>query len=279
MRGLDIYADLLESTGNEYDAWVNFTKSNIAPEDFEVVSKILDRQNLLENFEHGTEPAPFEYRRLGNDGKYHWIRLVARIFKDTQTGDVLVFGYAFDIEEEKREKQELLQRAQTDLFTGLYNKVTTEALIGKAIRSGSGILLLLDVDNLKKINDRLGHEVGDRVLKYVASVIKSCSRSNDILGRIGGDEFMIYLLDMGNIAAAERRAAEILSLLAKGTDCKGRKQTITASIGIAPIDGTVNSFSDAYNRADLALYQVKHRKKNGYAVYGETGPGESPAPQ
>ena len=91
--------------------------------------------------------------------------------------------------------------------------------------------------------------------------------------------FMIYLLDMGNIAAAERRAAEILSLLAKGTDCKGRKQTITASIGIAPIDGTVNSFSDAYNRADLALYQVKHRKKNGYAVYGETGPGESPAPQ
>lgn len=265
--GIENYADAFDTNNSNYDDWLRFMESIVYQADYGFFALSLNRHNLTENFNNGVEPSPFEYRRLMKDGKYHWIRLVLRIFKDIESNDILVFGYVFDIDKEMREKQELVFRAQTDLFTGLSNKTTTEALIKTEIRKRTGILLLLDVDDFKNFNDRLGHEVGDNILKYVASVLRNCSRETDILGRIGGDEFMIFLKSTNNLAAAEQRAEEILFLLQNDDDYNRRNHPITASIGIALIDETVENFSDAYRHADIAMYRVKNSQKNGYAVY------------
>jgi len=270
ISGLEHYVHSYDTANYKYDAWFDSMKPIIHPDYFDVFSKSLDRHNLIENFNNGVEPQPFEYQRWCEDGKYHWVRLVLRIFKDIENGDISVFGYIFDIDKEIREKQELLFRAQTDGFTGLYNKATTETLIEEEIKNGTGILLLMDVDNFKNVNDRLGHEVGDNVLKHVAHILKSCSRETDILGRIGGDEFMVFLKDTNNLAAAQQRADELLRLFQSENDYSRKNHPITASIGIAVIDKTVTNFSDAYNHADCALYQVKHSKKNSYAIYDES---------
>lgn len=202
ISGLEIYNEPLDDINNEYDAWFEYARAKIYPDDYDIYFKSLQRQNLLNNFNRGIEPKPFEYRRLGKDNNYHWVRLILRMFKDVETDDVYVFGYAFDIEDEVRDRQALLRCAQTDLFTGLYNKTTTETFIGEEIRKGAGILLLLDVDNFKNINDRFGHEAGDYVLKHISDLLTETFRKCDIIGRIGGDEFMIFIKDTTDISIA-----------------------------------------------------------------------------
>lgn len=267
ISGLEVYCEPVENIPTEYDRWFEYVKSKIYPDDYDIFYKSLERRNLLSNYEMGIEPKPFEYRRFGADNFYHWVRLVLRMFKDVETGDVHLFGYAFDIEDEARNRQTLLRCAQTDLFTGLYNKVTTETIIGEEVRKGAGILLLLDIDNFKTVNDRFGHETGDHVLKRISELLTDTFRKCDVVGRIGGDEFMIFIRDTTDISIAEDRAAEILKRLRSGINCGGQRLFITVSIGIVVIDEKIDSFSLAYNRADSALYRAKHSGKNGYFIY------------
>ncbi len=141
ISGSEIYGDSLENLHNEYDVWYDYVLTRILPEDRGIFIKSLERQNLLDNFNRGIEPKPFEYRHCSNGDKWHWVRLVLRMFKDVVSADVYLFGYAFDIENEVRDRQALMLVAQTDLSTGLYNKAATENLIWEEIRKGAGILL------------------------------------------------------------------------------------------------------------------------------------------
>jgi diguanylate cyclase (GGDEF)-like protein len=273
ISGNQIYDDDLETLRNEYDEWFDYVLTKILPEDRDIVIKSLDRQNLLGNFYRGIEPKPFEYRHFGRDDNWHWVRLVLRMFQDVESADVYLFGYAFDIDNEVRDRQALMHGAQTDLFTGLYNKATTETLIWEEILKGAGILLLLDIDNFKSINDRFGHEAGDYVLKYFSELLVNIFRGGDIVGRVGGDEFMIYIKDTADISIVEKRAAEIMTQLKTGVDYNRIRILVTVSIGIAVIDEKINSFSLAYNQADSALYQAKNNGKNCYVMYGSENEG------
>lgn len=268
ISGSEIYGDKLEMLHNEYDVWFDYVLTRILPEDRDIVIKSLDRQNLLDNFNRGIEPKPFEYRHSGHDGKWRWVRLVLRMFSDVESADVYLFGYAFDIENEVRDRQALMLGAQTDLFTGLYNKATTENLIWEEIRKGAGFLLLLDIDNFKSVNDRFGHEAGDYVLKYFSDLLTNVFRGGDIVGRVGGDEFMVYLKDTTDVSIVEKKAAEIMSQLKTGVDYDKIRILFTASIGAALVDEKINSFSLAYNQADSALYQAKNNGKNCFVMYG-----------
>jgi|GEM_PF-1307280 len=270
ISGLEIYSESIERLNDEYDAWFKFAEAKIHSSDHGIFYKSLERENLLENYSRGVEPKPFEYRRKGDDGDYHWVRLVLRVFKDIETDDVLVFGYAFDIEKEVNERSILLYNAQTDLFTGLYNKATTERIIGEEIRKGAGMLLLLDIDNFKDINDHFGHEAGDVVLKRISELLLLIFRQCDIIGRIGGDEFMIYLKDTTDISIAEERGTEILTRLKTGAEYGEHRIFVTVSIGIVVVDEKIDSFSVAYNRADCALYRAKRSGKNCYSIYNES---------
>ena len=105
IRGLEYYDEFLERTHYDYDVWFEFAKSNVQQEYRDTYNKSICRKNLIDNFNKGIEPEPFEYRRIGSDS---WIRLVLRVFKDVESDDVYVFGYGFDIDNEVRERQALM---------------------------------------------------------------------------------------------------------------------------------------------------------------------------
>ncbi|MBP8640828.1 MAG: GGDEF domain-containing protein [Oscillospiraceae bacterium] len=267
ISGSEIYNDPLVALHNEYDAWFEYAKSRILPEEYDYFCKTLERQNLLNDFNRGVEPKPMEYRHLTKDNNYRWVRLVLRMFRDVETDDVYLFGYAFDIDREVRNKEALMLEAQTDLFTGLYNKTTTEKLIGEELKNGAGLLFLLDIDDFKSVNDRFGHEAGDCVIKYFSDLLLNIFRKGDIVGRVGGDEFMIYVKDTAAISIAVDKANEILARLKTGVDYENIRIIISTSIGIAVIDEESYSFSDIYNQADCALYEAKFNGKNNYVIF------------
>ena len=105
IHGLEYYDEYIERIYYDYDTWFEYAKSNVQQEYRDSYCKSLERQTLLDNFNKGIEPKPFEYRRIGSDS---WIRLVIRMFKDVETDDVYVFGYGFDIDNEVRERQALI---------------------------------------------------------------------------------------------------------------------------------------------------------------------------
>ena len=272
LRGLEFYGEFPNPIYYDYDAWFEYAKSNVQQEYRDIYCKSLERQNLLDNFNKGIEPKPFEYRRIGSD---NWIRLVLRMFKDVESDDVYVFGYGFDIENEVRDRQALMLGARTDLFTGLYNKATTETLIEEEVGKGAGIMFLLDVDDFKSVNDRFGHEAGDCVLKYLSDLLLNIFRKGDIVGRVGGDEFMIYIKDTADISIAEDKASEIIKGLKTGVDYENIRIIVSSSIGITVIDEENYSFAEAYHQADSALYEAKFNGKNGYVIYGNNAECES----
>lgn len=127
--------------------------------------------------------------------------------------------------------------------------------------------LLLDMDHFKEINDNYGHIVGDKVLKALGKLLQEHFREEDVVGRIGGDEFVVLLY---NIGSRENMEARVQSLQKKIREMEikelGEKRlSISAGIAFAPKDGC--SFMDLYRRADNALYQTKRAGRDGYHVY------------
>jgi len=130
------------------------------------------------------------------------------------------------------------------------------------IKKGSGILFLFDLDEFKCVNDGFGHQAGDCVLKYFSDLLRDVFRKDDIVGRVGGDEFIVYIKNTTDISVAEEKVSEILTRLKIGVDYDGIKIIVSVSIGISVIDEKIGSFSEAYRQADNAMYQAKGKGKN-----------------
>lgn len=164
-----------------------------------------------------------------------------------------------------KENKYLIQLSQIDPLTSVYNKETTQAFIEQKLNNKeSAVFLILDVDAFKAVNDNYGHAVGDKVLAQLGKLFKNHFRQTDIVGRIGGDEFIILIQDE-NIAESRIR-----SLLEKVNELKIEELqgfTLSISIGIAfaPSHGT--TFIELYRHADHALYQTKRSGKNNYKIY------------
>ncbi len=159
---------------------------------------------------------------------------------------------------------------QNDGLTGLYNKKMTETQIKKQLASPdtlkSGALMIIDVDNFKSINDTFGHLYGDAVITQLGSSLRSIFQKSDILGRVGGDEFFVFLRNYQNTDVLTQRAEELCEEFRKTYEQNGVTVKISASIGIATTeDSTV--FEDIYRFADIALYSTKSKGKNGYTFY------------
>ena len=173
----------------------------------------------------------------------------------------------------------LKERASTDSLTGLYNREAAVEQINDYLDSGAGktkrhALMLIDFDNFKDINDTFGHFEGDKVLQAMAEKIRAVFRTGDIVGRLGGDEFIILMKEAASRSDVHRKALELqnaLEHLAAGEDVD---VTVTASIGIAYTEdeGTVNSFEQLYRQADEALYKAKLTGKNRYCFLNEKAP-------
>lgn len=235
----------------------------IHPDQQSTYQKMVDE--VIQNGESVT--SEFQYR--DKNGTYVWFQLRMSGISDERGNVIRVLGRLMNIDREKREKDVLEFRAQTDSMTKLYNKAAAEALISQTLTEDAGrshAILIVDIDDLKTINDMMGHMQGDKAIRMIANSLKRQFRDTDIIGRIGGDEFMVCLKGVGDQA----KAVNILNTLAHRTAGlrigENNEVPLHCSIGGA-ISKSGDRFQDLYHKADVALYQAKRSGKNGFAFY------------
>jgi Amt family ammonium transporter len=178
-----------------------------------------------------------------------------------------------DITDRKRIENELQGRALHDYLTGLPNRALFQDRLDHALsrvqRTGGCIALLyIDLDRFKPVNDRLGHDVGDRVLEMVAGRLKALVRSADTVARVGGDEFAILLEHTESDSQAMIAADRVVSVLRAEMSVKENAVLIGASVGVALSDENIDGPADLVRRADLAMYEAK--KRGGFQGYAYT---------
>lgn len=175
-----------------------------------------------------------------------------------------------------QEVTDIKSKSQKDALTGLWNRNYTEEKVNQLFAKGEGgALMMIDMDNFKAINDNYGHIAGDKTLKMFAETLEKYSTDKDILCRIGGDEFVVFVRSAVTKNEISNMASDILNDLCKKLDeCKFDTNS-SVSIGIAqsPTDG--NDFKELYNAADKALYYVKQNGKNAFHFYSDRKEEES----
>lgn len=170
------------------------------------------------------------------------------------------------MEQNKRFKNE----ADTDLLTELNNKIATERKIKEFMENNpkkQSALFIIDVDNFKKINDTMGHAFGDEVLRNLGMRLHSMFRATDIIGRVGGDEFLVFLKDIKELENIEREGRKLEQFFHHFEVGEYVKYSITASIGAAIFPTEGDSFENLYKSADKALYVSKKQGKNRLTFY------------
>ena len=166
----------------------------------------------------------------------------------------------------------LRSQAQQDSLTGLYNRKETEKRIKQFLDSKPALpsaLFMVDMDNFKLINDTKGHMVGDVVLTEAASAMKSLMRATDIVGRIGGDEFIVFMKNIPSGEAAEKKAERLADMFRHMFEHEKYSVQISCSIGVAVYPEGGRDFKTLYRHADQALYHAKTNGKNKYVIYND----------
>ena len=168
---------------------------------------------------------------------------------------------------------DIQQKAVTDPLTGLYTRNYAEARIAKLLgEAHPGSLMMIDMDNFKAINDTYGHIAGDKTLKVLADALKANTCDEDVVCRLGGDEFIVFLTGMNDRQDVSEKAQAILDMLEEnlGKLKLGQKSSVSIGIAVFPNDG--KNFEMLYNNADKTLYYVKRNGKNSFAFYSDEKP-------
>lgn len=232
------------------------------------------KQIFKDNIERASKEkcnGEFEFQgKFREDNQYHWYIMHYTTVIDESGKPERIVGRVNAYDEEKKKQEEIERRLMNDDMTGLYNKTACEKIVSEMLEtdSPSGALLVLDIDNFKLINDTFGHTFGDTVIENFANDIKEAVPEGVVVGRIGGDEFLIYMPDMPKPKAVE--TANNICALVKKTYVGEQVQlpdNVGCSIGIAiiPDDGT--KFATVFDKADLAMYYSKSKGKNCYSIY------------
>ena len=169
---------------------------------------------------------------------------------------------------------DIQQKSVTDALTGLYTRNYAEVRIGKLLgEAHQGSLMMIDMDNFKYINDTYGHIVGDMTLRAFADALKANTGSEDVVCRLGGDEFIVFLTDMTDRQEVAQKSQKILDMLSVSLEKLGCGNKSSVSIGIAVFPDDGKNFDMLYSNADKALYYVKRNGKNAYSFYSEEKAG------
>jgi diguanylate cyclase (GGDEF)-like protein/PAS domain S-box-containing protein len=240
--------------------------SILAPAD-----RVEEMAALLGRIRGGDSVQHFDTIRLRRDGREVSVSLSV---SPVRNGEGEVMGASVitrDMTERKRLETLLTHQALHDYLTGLANRALfmdhlTQAL-ARARRHADGIaVMFMDLDRFKLINDSLGHQAGDRLLRDVGDRLRRVIRPNDTLARFGGDEFTLLCEDISDEAQAEQVARRVVSLLSEPFILDGREVFLTASIGIALADGEMDA-DTLLRSADAAMYRAKERGKARFEFF------------
>ncbi len=210
--------------------------------------------------------------------------LVARRLAERERAErALEQARAEEADARRRYESELKYMADHDPLTGLLNRRAYERSLEEHLARGeryghAGAVMVLDLDNFKEVNDTLGHSAGDELIVRVAGALATRLRESDTLARLGGDEFAI-LTPTGERAEAQRLADSLLEVIRREHAARGpggRERPITASIGIAPLEGSESlRAEEALINADLAMYDAKEAGRDRSEIYGGASRGQA----
>lgn len=226
------------------------------------------RDGVIDNF-------TTEHRMRHKDGSWVWIEAFVKVTRNADTGER--DGYVVSVRDTSRRKEleaTLAHNASHDVLTGLPNRALLytrlQHEIEKSERSGGRFAVLcLDLDGFKRVNDELGHNVGDLVLAEVAERLVSCVRATDIVARRSGDEFVIiHVTDAPLLESVIVLAHCLIDEVSAPMAISGWSGSIGLSVGIAIADGPVTEGEELLRIADRAMYDAKGSGSNGYRVAG-----------
>lgn len=230
-----------------------------------------DNQSI---FQHIAQEAKWhgEVEGTRKNGEYYqeWLTITAVKNED---GEIINYVAVFeDITESKRSQSQLHALVNHDPLTGLPNRRLFNELLDQAIKHAERenyqvAVLFIDLDRFKAINDSLGHQVGDKLLREVSDRINRCLRKNDVLARLGGDEFIVMLDKIHSQEQAELIAKMIIHSLQAEFNINNCEIFSTASIGISVFPKDGSDVDSTIKAADMAMYQVKNKGKNNYCFY------------
>lgn len=180
------------------------------------------------------------------------------------------------LDQKIKEVSDIKSKSCQDALTGLWNRAYTEEKVGEMLRNGvKGALFMMDMDNFKAINDNYGHIAGDHTLKTFADTLKKHALEDDVVCRIGGDEFMTFVTGDMTKSVLGNHASDIISDMLYYLEEAKFETNSSVSVGIAQFPEDGNDFASLYNAADKALYYVKQNGKNSYHFYSDQSATEN----
>lgn len=214
----------------------------------------------------------FEGWRVCRNGRRIWVNMVLTVLKDANQKLVGYTKMSRDLTDRKSREVHTQHIAHHDYLTGLPNRVLLNDRLEQAIRRASrevgffGVMML-DLDHFKRVNDSLGHHIGDELLKVVSARLVECVRESDTVARMGGDEFVVLLPSMANASGVTRVAQAIVRSISQTISIGAHELSVTPSVGVAmyPQDGT--NANALLKNADTAMYQAKAAGRACYEIF------------
>lgn len=226
------------------------------------------RERLLRIYFGEEKVHSFDYRHRHANGVYGWVRVSAQILPDPYSSSIQVFLLFRDVDSQKREEMSIQDRLCTDSLTGALNREAfierVEQLFSDSVGDGMHAFVMVDADQFKQVNDRFGHGYGDRVLVKIAETLQSTLRADDLVARMGGDEFALLLK---NVISKEALMAKLTYLNEQIYQRINSDMVVSCSFGAACFPSDGETFDDLYFKADVALYAAKEKGGNCARIY------------
>lgn len=232
---------------------------------------ITAREHLMKSFSEGKRMQNVQYKMRVGSEKFAWMEATFYLYYNKVLEDVCCFTCIKNVDDKKRYELALEENVKKDPLTGVYNRAAARKMIDTYLqehgKEQSSAFFMVDLDNFKVINDTFGHCYGDEVLVTVAETLKSSVRPNDLVARIGGDEFVIFLAGADDKEYVYHQAEVILNRLFMTYATEKGKNVLSCSLGIAFSPEQGMDFETLYAKADKAQYHSKAKGKNQYSEY------------
>ncbi len=262
---VDVNESLVHMLGRTRDDLIGRTVEEIShPDDWQRNATMLTRAA-----EHEVDSYRMEKRYVRGDGGVVWARTWVSVMDDGEGGS-LAIAHIEDVTEQRHNAERLEWAATHDGLTGLPNRFRFLDRLGtylEAAEPGSIAVLFIDIDNFKVINDSLGHDAGDQLLQSMSERLRSVVRDRDMLGRFGGDEFIVMLRDVSGSYNPFDVAEQLRAEIAQPLVIDGAELFVTASIGITISDREGVTTTEMLRDADAAMYRAKARGRDCVEIF------------
>ncbi|MCI8647054.1 MAG: EAL domain-containing protein [Firmicutes bacterium] len=279
---LDLDSELIQNSGGLWGGYASEVQDNaitfralvykyahmvVSPEDVDTYVHFLNPDVMCQSFKDGQTTTTYQFRRNMGDASYHWLELSIHVFQEQVTQNMYALLYLKDIDTHKRRQLEQEKAASRDPLTNVLNRKAMkdsviEYMNTQANDEDTYALMIFDLDNFKQINDTQGHQMGDAALKIFVATLKDTFRTSDFIGRLGGDEFLVFVTRQLSRETLDRRLTRMQEKLHHN-----KVISLSCSIGIHLLHKDGFDYDESLKKSDTALYTSKDRGKGIHSYY------------